>query len=183
MQESWVWSLCRECSLDQEMATHSSILAWRTTWTEEPGGLQSMGSQSRTWLKQLSTRAHILPWTRTDLKLYVSIRISSKFCSLDWTLNNTEVCPQTFMGDAGSLIVVIFGERGWKTIMFYFTPSYTVGCFYMTGEWGAKEMTRTWRILQPIGEIEQSSMGDINWESFYYKVYSTQVWKRIKVKE
>lgn len=45
------------------------------------------------------------------------------------------------MGDAGNLIVVIFGERGWKTIMFYFTPSYTVGCFYMTGEWGAKEMT------------------------------------------
>ena len=37
--------------LEKEMATHSSILAWRIPWTEEPGGLQSMGSQSRTeWL-------------------------------------------------------------------------------------------------------------------------------------
>ena len=36
------------------MATHSSILAWRITWTVEPGGLQSMGSQSRTGLKRLS---------------------------------------------------------------------------------------------------------------------------------
>ena len=39
------------------MATHSSILAWRIPWTEEPGRLQSMGSQSRTRLKQLSTHA------------------------------------------------------------------------------------------------------------------------------
>ena len=37
------------------MATHSSILAWRNSWTEEPGGLQFMGLQSRTWLKGLST--------------------------------------------------------------------------------------------------------------------------------
>ena len=34
--------------LEKEMATHSSILTWKITWTEEPGGLQSMGSQSRT---------------------------------------------------------------------------------------------------------------------------------------
>ena len=39
------------------MATHSSILAWRIPWTEEPGRLQSMGSQSRTQLKQLSTHS------------------------------------------------------------------------------------------------------------------------------
>ena len=37
------------------MATHSSILAWRIPWTEQPGGLQSMGLQSQTQLKQLST--------------------------------------------------------------------------------------------------------------------------------
>ena len=46
MQETWVQSLGREYLLEKEMATHSSILAWRTPWTEEPGGLQSMGSQS-----------------------------------------------------------------------------------------------------------------------------------------
>ena len=45
MRETWVRSLGREDSLEKEMATHSSILAWRIPWTEEPVGLQSMGSQ------------------------------------------------------------------------------------------------------------------------------------------
>ena len=40
-----VQSLCCEDPLQKEMATHSSILAWRIPWTEEPGGLQSLGSQ------------------------------------------------------------------------------------------------------------------------------------------
>ena len=45
MQQTWVWSLGQEDPLEKEMATHPTILAWRTPWTEEPGGLQSMGSQ------------------------------------------------------------------------------------------------------------------------------------------
>ena len=45
MQESQVRSLGREDPLEEEMTTHSRILAWRIPWTEEPGGLQSMGSQ------------------------------------------------------------------------------------------------------------------------------------------
>ena len=45
MQETSVQSLGREDPLEKEMATHSSILAWRILWTEEPGGLQSTGSQ------------------------------------------------------------------------------------------------------------------------------------------
>ena len=45
MQETWVQSLGQEDPLEEEMATHSSILAWRIPWTEEPGGLQSMESQ------------------------------------------------------------------------------------------------------------------------------------------
>ena len=44
-QEIQVQSLSQEDSLEKEMATHSSILAWKIPWTEEPGGLQSMGSQ------------------------------------------------------------------------------------------------------------------------------------------
>ena len=43
MWETWVRSLGRENPLEKEMATHSSILAWRVPWTEEPGGLQSTG--------------------------------------------------------------------------------------------------------------------------------------------
>ena len=46
--KNWVQSLDQEDPLEKEMATHSSILAWGTPWTEEPGGLQSTGSQSWT---------------------------------------------------------------------------------------------------------------------------------------
>ena len=45
MQETWFWSLDWEDPLEKGTATHSSILAWRIPWTEEPGRLQSMGSQ------------------------------------------------------------------------------------------------------------------------------------------
>ena len=45
VQESWVRSLGQEDVLEKRMATHSSILAWRIPWTEEPGGLQSVGLQ------------------------------------------------------------------------------------------------------------------------------------------
>ena len=45
MWETWVQSLGREDFLEKEMATHSSILAWKIPWTEGPGGLQPMGSQ------------------------------------------------------------------------------------------------------------------------------------------
>ena len=45
MQEMWVRFLGQEDTLEKEMATHSSIVAWRIPWTEEPGGLQSMGWQ------------------------------------------------------------------------------------------------------------------------------------------
>ena len=45
MRETWVRSLVWEDPLEKEMATHSSILAWKIPWTEEPGGLQSIGLQ------------------------------------------------------------------------------------------------------------------------------------------
>ena len=63
MCETQVRSLGREDSLEEDMATHSSILAWRIPWTEEPGGLQSRGvAKSQTRLKRhsvcVSARAH-----------------------------------------------------------------------------------------------------------------------------
>ena len=48
MQETQVRSLGREDPLEEDMAAHPSLLAWRIPWTEEPGGLQAMGSQSDT---------------------------------------------------------------------------------------------------------------------------------------
>ena len=45
VQETWVWSLGQEDPLEKEMATHSSVLAWKIPWMEEPGRLQCVGSQ------------------------------------------------------------------------------------------------------------------------------------------
>ena len=50
IQEMWVQSLGKEDSLEKGMATHSSILAWRIPWTEEPGGLRSMGF-TKSWTR------------------------------------------------------------------------------------------------------------------------------------
>ena len=54
MQETWVQSLGREDPLEKEMATHSSILAWKIAWTEEPGRLQSMRSQESDTTERLN---------------------------------------------------------------------------------------------------------------------------------
>ena len=56
MRETQVQSLGQEDLLEKEMATHSSILAWRIPWTVEPGRLQSVGSQSQTRLSNFTTR-------------------------------------------------------------------------------------------------------------------------------
>ena len=69
MQETPVQLLGWEDLLEEGMATHSSILAWRTPWTEEPGGLQPIGSQSQTQLSEAvlilsfkpNQRAPVLP--------------------------------------------------------------------------------------------------------------------------
>ena len=63
-QEMWVRSLGREDPLEGGMATHSNILTWRIPWTEEPGGLQSIGSQrvGHNWSDWACTQA----WFKTD---------------------------------------------------------------------------------------------------------------------
>ena len=53
MQETWVQLLGQEDPLEKEMATHSSILAWRIPWTEKLGGLQSMGRKESDTTEQL----------------------------------------------------------------------------------------------------------------------------------
>ena len=66
-----VQSLGQEYSLEDGVATHSSVLAWRIPRMEEPEGLQSIGSQSQTWLKWLNTHTHT-----HIMELYVT-----SFCS------------------------------------------------------------------------------------------------------
>ena len=94
----WIWSLGQEDSLEKKLATHSSILAWEISWTEEPGGLPSMGLQtvkhglatkreqlspavgalreflsiSRLWRNTFYQFCIMLPHMRTILFFYVS---------------------------------------------------------------------------------------------------------------
>ena len=65
VQETWVWSLGREDPLEKGMATHYSILAWRIPWMEEPGRLQSTGSQRfrQDWTTSLATKTTTLTWS------------------------------------------------------------------------------------------------------------------------
>ena len=79
MQETWVRSLSREDPLEKEMATHSSILAWRIPWTEEPGGLQSTGLQRvrHDWATSLSL-SYYMQVRKQELELDMQQQIGSK---------------------------------------------------------------------------------------------------------
>ena len=61
VKETWVRQLGQKGALKEGMATHSSILAWTTPWTEEPGGLQSIGSQRVRHDKRPSSHTESVP--------------------------------------------------------------------------------------------------------------------------
>ena len=73
-RETWVWPLDWEDPLEKSMATHSCVLAWRIPWTEEPGGLQSTGSQ-RVWYNWVTK--HI---TYIYVEIYIYIYIYKNLC-------------------------------------------------------------------------------------------------------
>ena len=76
MQETWVQSLGREDSLEEEMAAHSNILAWKTPWTEDPGGLKSIGLH-----RVRSDLATEHSWRLVDTRLSVNV---SYYCIWGW---------------------------------------------------------------------------------------------------
>ena len=78
MWETWVWSLCWEEPLEKGTAGHCSILAWRIPWTEEPGGLPSMGSHrvSHGW-SDLAAAAGFLSFSTIDIWVLVSFDVGS----------------------------------------------------------------------------------------------------------
>ena len=83
--ETWVWSLGWEDPLEKGMATHSSICAWRILWTEESGGLQSMGSQRVGW--NWATNTFTFPFLGVNLKfscLEFQIALHQKHCVPRW---------------------------------------------------------------------------------------------------
>ena len=86
-QEAWIWSLGWKDPLEESMATYSSILAWEIPWTEEPAGLQSMGSQRvrHDWSDLAHTHAYmrrpkeewVTPWV-TYLKYHLPLKTKEK---------------------------------------------------------------------------------------------------------
>ena len=82
MQETWVQSLSQEYSLEKEMATHSSILAWEIPWTEETGGLQSVGSQraGHNWVTKHAHTHGYRPWSQ----VYGCGLEPVQICSVSW---------------------------------------------------------------------------------------------------
>ena len=80
MWETWVWSLGWEDPLEKDMASHSSILAWRIPWTEEPGGLQSTGLQRvrHDWATSLQV-CHGFPYKEQASNLTTAVTIHSDF--------------------------------------------------------------------------------------------------------
>ena len=80
MRETWVQSLSREDLLEKEMVTHSSTLAWKIPWTEEPGRLQSMGSQrvGPDW----ATSLHFCPGERDLLSAPSAWAVRNDFLSM-----------------------------------------------------------------------------------------------------
>ena len=86
---------CLVAKLEKTMATHSSTLAWRIPWTEEPGGLQSMGSQSRT---QLSDFTFTFPFHALEKVLFIYFYFIFKLYNIVLVLPNIEMNPpQVYM--------------------------------------------------------------------------------------
>ena len=81
MQQTCVQFLGQEDLLEKEMATHSSVPAWRISWTEEPGGLQSMGSQESDTTEWLDHHHHIF---QVVMVSYEVSRIVQKYSMLYW---------------------------------------------------------------------------------------------------
>ena len=95
-QEMLVQSLGQEDPLEEEMATHSGILAWKILWTEKPGGLQSMGSQR---VRHNWVCTHMHSWTLRTTTVKITIlpdtvyRFNGTFHRI--TTDNSKICMET----------------------------------------------------------------------------------------
>ena len=96
MQETRVWFLGREDPLEEEMVTQSSMLAWRIPWTEEPGRLQFVGSQSQTWLiMHRCSLVYLASLIQHDLKfIYKMYNVKKKWRILGYSWRKGRWCKQ-----------------------------------------------------------------------------------------
>ena len=120
MQETWVWSLGREDPLEKEMVTHSGTLAWRIPWREEPGGLQSMGSQrvGHNWATSLthSNWAKSSDLSKELIALLRPVWCTHQFLGVFWATVEWQL-HAGFQGD--HVWKVIFTTRVLVYLLFY----------------------------------------------------------------
>ena len=113
MQETQVRSLGQEDPLEKEMATHSSILAWRIPWAEEPGGLQSMGSSAL-----LGRTTSTLGWKKLQKKK-TSAPIPKKYFEYEvsqWGVVKGDTLTETTHPDqhhSNHLHELFYNRRSW----------------------------------------------------------------------
>ena len=100
--ETWVLSLGWEDSLEEEMATHSRILAWKIPWIEEPGGLQSMGSQSLIWLSMHAKQSRSVAANSTQRTIVVFFFNFYLFI-FGWILS--AVCGLSLVAESGATLL------------------------------------------------------------------------------
>ena len=104
-QEAWVRYLGGENPLEEEMAAHSNILTWKIPWTEEPGGLQSMGSQ-RVWHDQACTHTYTQSHNMSAQSIYGhSIFSAIPFTKYAFT-NLREITYAQHMGSISRLLTI-----------------------------------------------------------------------------
>ena len=78
-KELWVWSVDQEDPLEKEMATHSSIFAWRIPWTEEPGGLQSIGHTELNMTEATKQQQNLAIFVTLENSLNFSLPLYAQF--------------------------------------------------------------------------------------------------------
>ena len=111
MQETQIWSLGWEDPLEKEMATHSSILAWEIPWTEEPGGLQSMGLQ-RVRHQAQSDQAHMLQSLTLFMIFYEEMGTS--FDRINWGICGNDLGAKE--NNRFHLLALWTSEKAWKKL-------------------------------------------------------------------
>ena len=145
VQETWVWSLSREDALEKGMATSSIILAWRITWTEEPGRLTSMRSQRV---------RH--DWVTNTLTTYQALFLGLK--AQPWTRPSWCLC-----GAHGLQGALFFGGNSsacWNLLRF-------LPARFLWPSSPPPRLGRDW-LLKALRYYQQNSIYEVFWESFNF---------------